>query len=179
MQGTWTRSKPGRNAASNFLFGCLRILTTQLRALHRDTAVEKKERRPKFDRHGAGVIRLPGLASGVGRGIADTRHFYPRVHRYCTSILLCIVFGLARPVGRAPRSRTTRRNGGLPATDRVATDRGGDRAPLRTSRDSRPRLLDLVARQAAAFRPGKDSADAVGVLWAVSVASAAARCTGG
>src|SRR5690606_8447540 len=29
------------------------------------------------------------------------------------------------------------------------------------------------------LQPGKDSGDAVGVLWAVSVASAAVRCTGG
>ncbi|MCK6437430.1 hypothetical protein [Rivihabitans pingtungensis] len=39
--------------------------------------------------------------------------------------------------------------------------------------------FDPGARQASAFRPGKDSADTVGVLWAVSAASAAVRCIGG
>lgn len=35
------------------------------------------------------------------------------------------------------------------------------------------------ARQASAFRPGKDSPDTDGVLWAVSAASAAVRCISG
>ncbi|MBD3767901.1 MAG: hypothetical protein IE928_08130 [Gammaproteobacteria bacterium] len=37
---------------------------------------------------------------------------------------------------------------------------------------------DQNARQAPSFRAGKDSADAVGVLWSVSVASVVVRCTG-
>jgi serine/threonine-protein kinase HipA len=38
---------------------------------------------------------------------------------------------------------------------------------------------DPVRGKPRAFRPGKDSADAVGVLSTVNVASAAVRCTGG